>query len=289
MRAEGEPLAQVGGVAGRGDRPGGVQQDRVAAAAVCAREDVPDRLRVLGRRPAAQRGRVAALDPEVERIDLPLRDVAVHDLADEVRARRRELVDPVRAVDDEGTARAELRQRLCDRPHERGRVDADHLRACARGVGQRPQHVEHGAGRQVVPDGRGVAHGRVMRRREHEPEAELVDRARDPLGRQLEREAERLEHVGRAGGGRDRAVAVLRDPGAGRCGHDRRCRRDVDRARPVAARPGGVDEIVALRPYDEDVLAHRLGAAGDLVGRLALQPECDEEAADLRRASPRRA
>ena len=33
----------------------------------------------------------------------------------------------------------------------------------------------------------------------------------------------------------------------------------------------------------EDVLAHRLGAAGDLVHGLALQPERDEEAADLRR------
>ena len=33
----------------------------------------------------------------------------------------------------------------------------------------------------------------------------------------------------------------------------------------------------------QDVLAHRLGAAGDLVGRLALQPQRDEEAADLGR------
>ena len=33
----------------------------------------------------------------------------------------------------------------------------------------------------------------------------------------------------------------------------------------------------------EDVLAHRLGAAGDLVHGLALQPKRDEEAADLRR------
>ena len=33
----------------------------------------------------------------------------------------------------------------------------------------------------------------------------------------------------------------------------------------------------------QDVLAHRVGAAGDLVGRLALQPQRDEEAADLGR------
>ena len=35
--------------------------------------------------------------------------------------------------------------------------------------------------------------------------------------------------------------------------------------------------------HAQHVLAHRLGAAGDLVGRLALRAQRDEEAADLRR------
>jgi len=35
----------------------------------------------------------------------------------------------------------------------------------------------------------------MVRRREEEAEAELVDRPRDPLGRQLEREAKGLEDV----------------------------------------------------------------------------------------------
>src|SRR5213079_1026371 len=60
-------------------------------------------------------------------------------------------------------------------------------------------------------------------------------------------------------------------------------RRDVDRAAPVAAGAGRVDEVVALRPHRKDVRAHRLGAAGDLVRGLALQPEGDEESADLSR------
>ena len=47
--------------------------------------------------------------------------------------------------------------------------------------------------------------------------------------------------------------------------------------------PGGVDEVVARRADPQHVLAHRLGAARDLVGRLALQPQRDEEAADLGR------
>ena len=35
-------------------------------------------------------------------------------------------------------------------------------------------------------------------------------------------------------------------------------------------------------PNGKDVRAHRLGAPGDLVGRLALRPQRDEKAADLR-------
>ena len=82
---------------------------------------------------------------------------------------------------------------------------------------------------------------------------------------------------------RHRAVAVLRDAGAGGCGDERRRGRDVERLAAVAAGAGRVDEVVAFRLHGDDVRAHRLGRAGDLVGRLALQPQRDEEAADLRR------
>ena len=276
-------------MSGRGDRAGGVEENRVAACSWCSAEDGHDRLGVLGRCPAAKLGRVAALDPELERVDLALGHRPVDDLADEVRPGRRELVDPVRAVDDERAARPELGEDLGDRAHERGRVDADHLGAGPGGVRQRAEHVEHGTRRQLAPDGRSVAHRRVVRGREHEAEAELVDRLRDPLRRLLEREAERLEHVGRAGGRRDGAVAVLRHTGPGCGGDDRGRRRDVDRVRSVAACARGVDEVVALGRDRQDVLAHRLGAARNLVGRLALQPERDQEAADLSPASPRRA
>src|SRR5439155_12236369 len=58
---------------------------------------------------------------------------------------------------------------------------------------------------------------------------------------------------------------------------------DADRARPVASGSGGVDEVVTTRPHGHDVLAHRLRAACNLVGCLALHAQRDEEAADLRR------
>src|SRR6266511_2182411 len=69
---------------------------------------------------------------------------------------------------------------------------------------------------------------------------------------------------------------------SGRGGDERGGGRDVERVRVVAAGAGRVDEIVALGMHRQYVLAHRLGAAGDLVGSLALCAERDEEAADLR-------
>jgi hypothetical protein len=119
---------------------------------------------------------------------------------------------------------------------------------------------------------------------EHEAEPELVDGARDPLRRQLQPEAERLEHVRRPRGGRDGAVPVLGNAGAGRGGDQAGRRRDVERVCAVAPRPGGVYEVVTLRPHGDHVLTHRLGTAGDLVSRLALRPQGGEESPNLSRS-----
>ena len=184
----------------RGDRARGVQQDRVARAAVLAGEDGPDPLGVPRGSPTEEVVGRAPLDSEVARVDRPLPHRPVDDLADEVRPGRRELVDPVRAVDDERAPRAELRQHLRDRAHELRREHAHHLCPRAGRVRQRAEDVEDSPRRELAPHRRRVLHRRVVRRREEEAEAELVDRARDPLRRQLELEAERLEHVRRAGG-----------------------------------------------------------------------------------------
>src|SRR5437763_16089815 len=92
-----EALAQVGRVAAGGDRAGRVEQDRRASPAVPAREDLADVSGVLLRAAASQLVGVAALDAQVERVDLATPDVAVGHLADEGRAGGRELVDAARA------------------------------------------------------------------------------------------------------------------------------------------------------------------------------------------------
>ena len=73
---------------------------------------------VLGGGSAAQVVRVAAWDAELLGVDLAASDVAVDDLAHEVRAGRRELVDPAGAVHDVGAPGAEPREDVGDHRHE---------------------------------------------------------------------------------------------------------------------------------------------------------------------------
>ena len=92
----------------RRDPACGVEQHGRAVATVGAGEHVAQRARVRGRVAAAQLVRVAALDAEVEWVELVLADPPVVDLADEVRPARRELVDAARAVHDVRAGRVEL-------------------------------------------------------------------------------------------------------------------------------------------------------------------------------------
>src|SRR5689334_12094524 len=85
LRRESEPFAEIGGVAGGGDRAGRVEEDGVALPAPAAGEDVPDDPRVLLRGAAAQLLRVAALEAELGAVDDALDHLAAHDLAHLVR------------------------------------------------------------------------------------------------------------------------------------------------------------------------------------------------------------
>src|SRR5439155_13567802 len=72
-------------------------------------------------------------------------------------------------------------------------------------------------------------------------------------------------------------------PHAGRGGDERSRGRDVDRAGAVATGSGRVHEVPALWPHREHVIAHRLGTARDLVGRLSFDTQRDQKASDLSR------
>src|ERR1051325_8975792 len=90
------------------DRPGGVEEDRVAPCPACAREDVADRLGAVRRRGAAESVDGAPLDTELgARIELTFGHPAVDHLGDEIRSDRGELVDAAGSVHDVRAARTE--------------------------------------------------------------------------------------------------------------------------------------------------------------------------------------
>src|SRR5499427_6138902 len=170
---------------GRGDSAARVEDHSRPVPAVRAPEHLSERGCVRLWVAAAQLFGIAALDAELERVELVLADGSTVDLADEVRPAGRELVDAARTVDDVRAGRLEPDERVGEGPRELGRVHAEHQSTRTCRVRQRPEHVEDGTRRKLAPDGGCVPHRGMVRLREEEAEAELVDRALDPLRGQL--------------------------------------------------------------------------------------------------------
>ena len=104
---------------------------------------------------------------------------------------------------------------------------ADRLAAHACRVRQRTEKVERRRHAELLARRAEEPHRRVVARREAEADAGLPHATRDAFGAELDRDAERLEHVGRTALRRLRPVAVL---------HDFRTRAGRDRARPSSTR-----------------------------------------------------
>jgi hypothetical protein len=123
-----------------------------------------------------------------------------------------------------------------------------------------------------------------MRGREHETDARFADAARDLVRRQIDPDAECGQHIGRARARGQRTIAMLGDRNAGAGDDKRGARRDIERARSVAA---GADDIdgIGRRAHAQHFRAHGRDRAGDLLDRLAAHAQRHEEAAHLRGSS----
>ena len=199
---------------------------------------------------------------------------------------RRQLVEPA-AVDHPDVGRTVGAQR---RQHALGEArvgDADHLAAHPPRVGHRSEQVEHQRDPDLAACRSGEAERRVEPGGETEPDPGLLDAAHHVVGRQLDRHAERFQHVRRAALRRGAARPVLAHRHAGGGGDERGHRRHVDRVRSIAA---GADDVDRPRPATRrssgtSVAApeHGVEQPGQLVGRLALDAQGDGEGDQLRR------
>ena len=265
-------------------RGAGVDGDRVAQRRPApAGHQLARRRDVLLRRAAGDRSGLVAADAQLFRRQPELGRLAR--LVDEHRiggAGHRDLVATVVTVHGHHPPHAQQPRRLRHHPAEGAVVDADHLVGGAGGIGQRPQQVHHGLDAQLLPHGRGVAHGAVIGGREQEREAgrgqELGGGRRAEVGADAQRRVE----VGAAALAGERPVAVLGHPGAGRAGHQRRHRRDVEAADAGPAGAAGVQEVA--RDLQRRLLAPQdRNAPGDLRRGIALGVQRHQEAGDLRR------
>ena len=183
---------------------------------------------------------------------------------------------------DQRAVRSQLAEHLDHRAAKGGRRHPEQLARHAGRIRERPEDVEDRPDPDLAPHGRGMAHRWVESRREHEPDADLVDARGHGIRPEVDLHAEGLQDVGAAARARRGTVAVLRDPGAGRCRDDRRDGRDVERAGAIATGAARVDRARRQRDRHGGP-SQRAGESRDLLHRLAAHRERGEQARKLGR------
>src|SRR5499433_969114 len=271
---------------------GGVHQHDVAARATLTTEDLADDPRVFRAIAAPEVLNARAWEPEVLGADRRRPDHAFVYLRDAAWPRVGDLVETVRPVHHEGAERAQFGEHARQGLREGFRVHADDLGIGARGIGERAEHVEDGANAHLAPRRHDVLHGGVEERRVEEADAHLLDAAGNLDGAQLDDDAKRLDHVGRAAQGGQRAVPVLGDLEPRSRDHEGGGGRHVEGARSIAARARGIDQHLAIgargahhlvgpRLDPDHLLAHHLPEPDQLLDGLALHAKGGEEGGDL--------
>ncbi len=127
-------------------------------------------------------------------------------------------------------------------------------------------------------------HGRMQLGREQKADPHLIDAFADLLRRQVQVDAQLVEHVGAAAFAAGGAVAVLGDLQSRARRHKSDRRADVERPRLIAAGAAGIQQQIGVG-FGRDAVgigAHRPRAADDLVLRLALHAQRHQVRADLR-------
>ena len=269
--------------AGDEERGARVEQHDLATRALLSVEHGFDRRRIAVGGAAGEIARLRQREPYVRRMDVKRVDAPIPQLGDLGMTERRDLIQSAGAVHDPRAFRAKQPQRPRDELGVLGPRHADELAAGAGRIGQRPEEIEGSPHAELPPRRPGVPHRRMPRRREEEREAGAGQRLDDAIGRRLERNAERFEHVGRSALARDRAVSVLGDPDARAGDDERRGGRDVEGLGAVAAGAAGVEHLADRRRHRHGPRPHRAREPDHLAGPFALERQRHQQTSDMRR------
>ena len=182
------------------------------------------------------------------------------------------------------TSHAERLQHARHRLAQLRARDADELRARTSGIEERAEEVENcplPAFRTELARRADVLEGWMICLREEKGEALLAQSTRRLVGRQVDADAERFQHVRAAGLRRDCAVSVLGHGDARRRANDGDGGRDVERVQPVAPGAADIEDLaLACRGVERGLhgqLAKLSGEGSDLFGRLAFLRQCRQE------------
>ena len=267
------------GAPGDVERETALQRQRSAVRTAIARIEYRIERRQIGRRIAAcEIRRFARRQAEFARIDVVAAIVAARHVEGDERADGSRLVPARGAVHHPRALDRHPGQGL---RHEQSGgliVRTDQMKARRRGIGERPEQIEHRAHPERGADRRERLHRRMKIGSEEKREPGRLEALRRALLIERQREAEPLDQIGAAAAARDGTIAVLHHRQAACRREERGTGRQIQAAGRIAARADDIDGIGGRgkRRLARE-RAHGAGKSANLGGRHSLGAQCREQ------------
>ncbi len=193
----------------------------------------------------------------------------------------RNFIRPVITVNNQRVLNPEGVKGLGDRAQVRKRGHSHDLTPDPGRVRERTNEVEDGTKAKFTTQRSQLPQGRVILRREQEPETRLLNAPGGEFGRAIDTNTECFEHVGASTTAADRTVPVFGHASAASCGDEPCEGRDVYGLKAVPSGAAGVDEAVGREWKRRRAFAKGAGEAQDLSAVLAPNAQRAQEAPGL--------
>src|SRR5262249_7798389 len=273
-------LLEALSLAGNDECCRGIEDCNVAKSAWLAFQNVEQCLCVVLGVAAIQLSRFRTRQSSIFRSHFESADVAVFKRGDSGRASGSYFIKTVRTMYNPNAFGAEVFQHLSHWLYPVLRESADHLALDARRVRKRPEQIEDSTRAELNTSRANIFHRRVMCWCEHETDARITDTHAHLICIEFDFYSKRLQHIGCARFRGKSAVSVFGDRYARACNNKRGARRDVERARGIAAGADHIDGI-GRRLNPQHLRAHSSNRAGYLVHGFSAHAQRHQKPAHL--------